>query len=448
VGTWDVIVIGTGSAASAVASRCRAAGWSVAVVDARPFGGTCALRGCDPKKILVGAAEVIDRARRLQGKGVRAEGLHLDWGELQRWKRTFTDPIPAARERGFAEAGVAAFHGRARFVDRTTIRIGEQVLAGRHVVIASGAKPAPLGFPGHEHLVQSDGFLELEALPRRVLFVGGGYVSFELAHVAARAGAQVTIVHRGARPLRGFDPDLVDRLVQHTRELGIDVVSEAPVGGVARAGSAWSVTVETAAGRRDLAADLVVHGAGRVPDIDELALEAAGVAYEARGITVNEHMQSVSNPAVYAAGDAAASGLPLTPVAAHEGRVVAANLLAGNHEKVDHLGIPTMVFTLPGLASVGLHEAAARAQGLAVAIKHEDTSGWYTNRREGPGPAAFKVITDRASGKLLGAHVLGPHAEEVINLFALALRLGLDTAALRRVIFTYPTASSDIGYML
>src|ERR1700737_4417398 len=163
---FDLVVIGTGSAASAVASRCRAAGWQVAIIDSRPFGGTCALRGCDPKKVLVGAAEAIDWARRMHGKGIRAEELRIDWQELMRFKRSFTEPVPKNREEEFARAGLAAFHGRARFVGRSSVQVNDDVLEGRFVVIAAGRKPADLKIPGTDLLTTSEQFLELDELPK------------------------------------------------------------------------------------------------------------------------------------------------------------------------------------------------------------------------------------------------------------------------------------------
>src|ERR1035438_3134980 len=187
---FDLIAIGTGSAASGVTSRCCEAGWKVAIVDSRPFGGTCALRGCDPKKVLVGAAESVDWTRRMKGKGIRAAKLQIDWPELMRFKRAFTEPVPKRREDEFAKAGIAAFHGAARFAAQTTVQVGEETLAGRYVVIATGQGPADLEVPGAEHLTPSDQFLELDELPRRILFIGGGYIAFEFAHVAARVGSQ------------------------------------------------------------------------------------------------------------------------------------------------------------------------------------------------------------------------------------------------------------------
>src|SRR6202048_2811230 len=229
---FDVIAIGTGSAASTVASRCREAGWQVAVWESRPCGATCALRGCDPKKVLVGAAEAVDWARRMKGKGIQAEKLQIDWPELMRFKRSFTEPVPKRREDGFAKAGIAAFHGRARFAGPTTVQIGEETLEGRHVVIAAGDVSADLGIPGAEYLTTSDQFLELDELPRRILFIGGGYIAFEFAHVAALAGSQVTVLHRGSRPLSLFDPDLVGQLRVRTRDLSIDVHLETEATGI------------------------------------------------------------------------------------------------------------------------------------------------------------------------------------------------------------------------
>ncbi|MCH8242171.1 MAG: FAD-dependent oxidoreductase, partial [Planctomycetes bacterium] len=174
-------------------------------------------------RVLVGAAELIDWNNRMRGKGVSSDGAHIDWRDLMRFKSTFTDPVPRSNEDGYAAAGIAAFHGRARFTDRTTVQVGDDTLTCQYVVIAAGAVPATLGIPGEEYFTTSEQFLELEELPERIVFVGGGYISFEFAHIASRSGADVQLLHHGSRPLTGFDPDLVERLVQATRELGVGV---------------------------------------------------------------------------------------------------------------------------------------------------------------------------------------------------------------------------------
>jgi glutathione reductase (NADPH) len=445
---YDLVIIGTGSAASAAAFRCRAAGWRVAVIDSRPFGGTCALRGCHPKKMLVSAAEVIDATARMAGKGVRTHSVAIDWQELMRFKRSETGPAPQFFEQNFAGAGIEAFHGRARFVGPTAVAVGNDILEGQHVLVATGAMPAALPFPGAEHLTRSEQFLELEALPPRLLFVGGGYISFECAHVAVRAGADVTILHRGARPLQGFEPELVDQLVQRTRALGVHVELETEVQGIDKTSNGVRVRVHTAGRERHFEAEIAVHGAGRVPEIDDLDLEAAGIAYEKRGVTVNDYLQSVSNPAVYAAGDAVASGPPLTPTASHDGEVVAANLLQGNHRQPNYAGLASVVFTVPALALAGLTEETARAQGLQFRVHREDTSQWFSSLRLGETTSGFKVLVEEGSQRILGAHLFGPHAEEVINVFAVAVRFGIRAEDLKQVLFAYPTSASDVVHML
>jgi glutathione reductase (NADPH) len=398
--------------------------------------------------VLVGAAEIVDWNNRMQGNGIVSKGTDIDWAALMRFKRTFTGSVPKSTEQGFAKAGIVTFHGRALFVDKTAVMVGDDTLEAREVLIATGAGPAKLRIPGEELLTRSDEFLELDKLPARIIFVGGGYISFEFAHIAARAGAQVKILHRGFRPLFGFDPELVDRLAQATQDIGIDLWLDTAVEAIEKDGDHFLVHGLQNGAKQQFEADLVVHGAGRVPEIEDLDLEKAGVEYQKGGVTVNEYLQSVSNTAVYAAGDAAASGgLPLTPVASMEGRIVAANLLEGNRHKPDHTATPTVVFTVPPLASVGLQEDTAKAQGLSFKANYGDTSAWYSSRRVGMKHSGYKVLVD-GSKRILGAHLLGIHAEETINLFALAIRFGLTTDQLREMRYTYPSHSDDISYMV
>jgi glutathione reductase (NADPH) len=446
---FDAIVIGTGSAAGTVASRCRAAGWSVVMIDKQPVGGTCALRGCDPKKVLVGAAAAVDQARAFAGKGVRAGGLAIDWTELARFKRTFTDPLPDKRKAALERAGIDVIAGTARFVGPSAIAVGSDVFeARRAIVIAAGSRPATLPIEGREHLATSDEFLNLPALPASVAFVGGGYISFEFAHVAARAGARATILHRGARPLSQFDPDLVDRLVASTRGAGIDVRLRTDVCSIEMTGGVRHVVFHEPAGTARLDTDLVVHGAGRVPDIDDLALNTGGVQFSLDGIRVSERLQSVSNPLVWAAGDCAATDGPaLTPVAGYEGRVVAANLLESIPTAAEYEAIPSVVFTIPPLAAVGLTEAGARARDLEFSARLQDTSSWYSSRRLAEAFSGSKVLVEHGTGRILGAHLLGPHADETINLFALAMRAGVTADRFKQVLWAYPTHASDTPYM-
>lgn len=446
--SFDLVVIGTGSAGTSAATRCREAGWKVAIIDSRAFGGTCALRGCDPKKVLVGAAEVIDRERRMLDKGI-ADASRMEWPALIRFKRTFTDPFPKSREDALRSAGIETFHGRARFLGPGSVQVNGDVLEAKHVVIATGAWPAKLNIPGEDHLTRSDQFLELENLPKRLIFIGGGYIAFEFSHVAARAGSQVTILHQGERPLEHFDPDLVAKLVQRTRALGIDVHTKTKA--TAIEGSPGKLTVNTATDSKteSFEAEMVVHAAGRAPEIADLNLAAAKVEFDRRGIKVNSFLQSVSNPAVYAAGDCADSGgLPETPFADYEGSLAARNLLEGNKHETDFRGMATVVFTIPPLARVGLTEEEARKKKIAVDVKQGDTSGWYSARRVAETASAYKVLVDKNSGRIVGAHLLGPEADEFANVFVLAISAGIEAATLKDTLFVYPTQASNIEWMV
>jgi glutathione reductase (NADPH) len=365
-----------------------------------------------------------------------------------RFKRSLVDPTTERTEQAWAKTGVEQFHGRARFVGPTTLAVGDDRLSGRRVLIAAGAMPVPLRFPGAERLTTSEEFLNLDRLPPRVVFVGGGYISFEFAHVATRVGAQATILHRGARPLEGFDPELVDLLVRRTRELGIRVEVDTEVRGIEGIRDRLVVHGVQRGEERRFETDIAVHGAGRVPEIEDLDLDTAGVKREKRGVSVNQFLQSVSNPAVYAGGDAAASGPPLTPKADHDVGVLVTNLLEGNHRTPNYDGIASAVFTIPPLASAGLTEDAARAMGLRFRTKRQDTSAWFNTRRVGETTSGFKVIIEEDTDHILGAHLLGPHADEVINLFAVAIRLRIPARDLQQAIFAYPTSGSDIRFML
>jgi glutathione reductase (NADPH) len=446
---FDLLVVGSGTAGSTVASKCRTAGWTVAVIDSLPFGGTCALRGCNPKKVLVGTAELLDFSRRMQEKHTVKGELAIAWPELIRFKRSFTDPVPKEKEGSFEETGIKSFHGRARFVDDNSLAVAGERLTARFIVVAAGARAASLGIPGEEHLINSTQFLELERLPAEIAFVGGGYIAMEFAHVAVRAGARVTILHRGTRVLEGFDPDLVSSLSHRTQELGVSLHLGTVVEAMEKSGTKFVLHAKREGKKTSFTCDLAVHAAGRVPDIDDLDLERAHVKREKKGVTVNEYLQSVSNPAIYAAGDAAATfGTPLTPVAGYDGNIVADNLLKGNQVKTEYDAIPTVAFTIPPLASVGISEETAKKSGLSFRKNHAEIDGWYSSRRVAEKTAAFKVLIEEGSDRILGAHLLGPGAEETINLFALAMRKSITAEELKGILFAYPTHASDLQYML
>jgi glutathione reductase (NADPH) len=385
----------------------------------------------------------------MKAKGVVTSEVHIDWPGLMAFKRTFTDPVPQEREKQYKDAGIIPFHGKASFVGQSSLAVGNELLEAQHFVLAAGARPASLGIDGESHLLTSEQFLELEQLPERLIFVGGGYISFEFAHVAARAGAHPRILHRGSRPLPGFDPDLVSRLVDASRAVGIDIHLNTKVGGIERDGDRLVVRAEESEREVAFEADAAIHGAGRVADIDDLELQKASIASSRSGVSVNEFLQSTTNPAVYAAGDAAAGGgLPLTPVAVLEGEIVAQNLIKGNHRTANFAGLASIVYTIPPLASVGLTETEAVARGIKYRVHEGDAAQWYSTRRLAADYAWYKVLVEESTGLILGAHLLSPYAEELANVLDLAIRTGLKAPEVNSTLFAYPTGSSDLAYMM
>jgi len=438
---YDLIVIGTGSAGGNAAYGTRAKGWDVAIIDELPFGGTCALRGCDPKKILVGAAEIVDRSKAMEGKGIK-KAPTINWTDLIKFKNEFTDNHNKGSEQGYKKAGIDSYHGNAVFTGKNTIKIGNEELQAKKFVIAVGDKPVGLGIKGEKHLTYSDGFLELNKLPKDITFIGGGYISFELAHIAARSGATVRILHRSSNPLKNFDQDLVGMLIEEFKEIGLEVILNAPVDGIEKKGNKYHVSVNNLVYKTDL----VVHGAGRVPNVDDLGLDKALVDYDKNGVDVNDYLQT-SNTNIYAGGDCAKIGMHLTPIAALHGKLIAKNLLKGNKKKVEEAATASAVFTYPILAAVGLTEEQAKKQGLKYDVKFEDTASWYNSKRIGLKHSGYKILIGK-NDLIIGAHLLYPTADDVINIFTLAMNNKITSTQLKKQLWAYPSNSYDIKYML
>jgi glutathione reductase (NADPH) len=445
---YDLIVLGTGPAAAAAIWRARETGWSVAAIDRREPGGTCSLRGCDPKKVLLAGEEGLDWLHRMSGRGIESVDARIKWPELMHFKRSFTDPIPQATRDKYRKMGVDFYKAEAHFISPDSLMLGERIIRGRKFLIATGSMPRLDCANGECFLCHSDTFMDLEYLPKQITFVGGGYISFEFAHLAAYAGAEVTILSGSPRPLKMFEPDLVEKLISRSESLGIRIFHNARVESVEKEGEHYALEVKgwDSPHRTHFA----VHGAGRVAAVEALLLDKGNIERGGHGgIAVNEYLQSTTNPHVYAAGDCAESpGYPLTPVAGAEGRTAALNMLDGNNHTLNYAGIPTVVFSLPNLARVGLLEDEAREQNLDYEVRQGDMEKWFSHRRIAADCAAFKVLIEKKTGVILGAHLLGHHSAEVINLFALAMRHGLTRDQLRDNLFSYPTHSSDVLSML
>ena len=448
---FDLLVIGTGPAGGTVAAKCSKAGWDVAIVESREFGGTCALRGCNPKKVLVHAAEVVDAAKRSDGKLCDAGDIKIDWPKLMEFKQTFVEDIPKNSREKFDKMGIKTYLGSPRFISETQLQIGEEIVEPKHVVIATGSTPRSLEIDGEEHLITSDEFLNLQELPKRVVFIGGGYISFEFAHVAVRAGADVTVLQRGERPLTGFDEDAVAQLVKKSNELGMKVKTNATVSSIKKdEDGTMTISAEMDGKTETFEADLVVHGAGRVPNLEGLDLSKGGVEFDAdKGVIVDDYLRSKSNPRVMAAGDCSATDIAaLTPTANAEGDAVVQTLLSGADTDVFYGPVPAVAFTIPAIASVGLTEAQAKEENRKFKVSQNDIGDSGTVRKVCETVAYYKILIDEVSGEIIGAHLIGPGAAEVINVFAVAMRGKLLADDLRTFGFAFPTFGYSIRHMV
>ncbi len=445
---YDVFVIGNGTAGKTVAYDCAAEGMKVAIADNREFGGTCPNRGCDPKKVLVGITEAMQLSENLKGKGI-VSVPKISWKDLQKFKSTFTDTVPAATERNLKEAGIEMYHQSSKFLDENTLSVEGKTVKAKKIVIATGQKPMELKIPGREHLKISDDFLELDELPESIVFVGAGYIGMECAHIAARCGAKVTVIEFGDRPLAPFEADIVNHLTEASEKIGIEFIFNAKVSEVEKLQKNYRVSFQKNNKTETVDARMIFNTAGRVPSIDELDLEKGNVAFEKGGISVNEFLQNTTNKNVYACGDVSASGsLPLTPVSSQEARIVSLNIRKGHNIKMDFPPVPSVVFSIPQIATIGLTEEDAKKKGYDFVVEYKSVPKWFNAKRTNEEVYAYKTIVEKERNLILGAHIIASEAGEMINLFVLAMCGKLTTENLKAMIFAYPTWGNDIKGMV
>lgn len=445
---YDVFVIGTGTAGKGVAKDCAKAGLKVAIADNRMYGGVCPNRGCDPKKVLVGITEAIQIATNLKGKGI-VEIPNVNWKDLQKFKATFTDAIPAATEKDLKKLDIELYHQSPKFLDQNTLSVEGKTVTADKIVIATGQKPMELKIPGREHLLTSEDFLHQAELPDEIIFIGAGYIGMEFAHIAARCGAKVTVIEFAERPLAPFEEDIVHYLTRASEDLGINFIFNAEASALEKLRTNFRVSYKKNGKTASVKAKAVFNTAGRVPSIDELDLEKGNVAFEKNGISVNEYLQNTTNTNVYACGDVSASGaLPLTPTSSQESRVASINIRKGNSEKMDFPPVPSVVFTLPQVASIGLTEKQAKEQGYDIVVEQKSVQQWFNAKRMAEDVYAYKTIVDKKRNLILGAHIIGGGAGEMINLFVLAMCGKLTPDNLKAMIFAYPTWGNDIKGMV
>lgn len=445
---FDVLILGGGNAGIGAAVPARAAGLSVAMVEARDMGGTCPNRGCTPKKVLVAAAHALHEIDRAKVHCIDVGPPHLDWAALIDREKELIKDIPANLTRAMEKRGVEIVRGDAVFTGSNTVRVGDREFEAKTVVIATGSKPRPLPVPGAEHLITSDEVLSERTLPASIVFIGGGVIALEFGHVYARAGSQVTILEVLPRLLPAADTDAVARLREESERIGIRIETGVTITRIEQTATGLRAIFGRDGTSFSVNAERIVNGAGRVANVDTLDLAAAGISHDRGRLLLDAHLRSVSNPAVYACGDAVPTSPQLSPVATYEGQIVGRNIVNGPKHVPDYTALPTSVYTVPALASVGLTEQAARDEQRKTKIRVNDMRGWLSARTFAETVAWSKIIVDEADDRIVGAHFVGHSGEELVNIFALAIAHGLTATQVREKIYAYPTFSSDIRNLL
>lgn len=448
---YDVVILGAGTAGQTAAHDLAAEGLRVAVVEAsKSPGGVCALHGCQAKKWLYEVTDAVARCTHLQGLGVTAPP-RVNWQDILAAKNSFTAKIPANTVHSLRGSDVTYIEGRGELQDANTILVNNTAVTTGFIVIATGATPMQLPIPGGEYLATSNDFLDLQTLPRRIVFIGGGFISFEFAHFAARLGAEpgeVHILEVSSRPLAPFDSDMVDELVAASNADGIQVHTDVSITSIEKRADGFEVNL--ASGEK-FVTDLVINGAGRAANLAPLNLESAGVEFSRRGIKVNEKMQT-NIPNIFAVGDCAET-LQLARVADKEAHVAAVNIIAaregGEHKRMYYRCAPAVLFTYPQLAMVGKTEDELKNENVRYWRSFETRLSWPTYLRIGLKYAAYKILVDKQN-RILGAHILSDNATGLINTLKHAMLAQTPVQELYsdNIMSPYPSRESDIIYML
>jgi pyruvate/2-oxoglutarate dehydrogenase complex dihydrolipoamide dehydrogenase (E3) component len=391
--------------------------------------------------VLVSTVELAWRARRGGSLGVTgASGVGLDWAAITARKNRLVESWSKGKPEKLREQGIDVVRGPAAFTGPHELRVGERALTAERVVIATGSSPARPSIPGVEHAITNEELLQLTTRPDRLVVIGGGAIGMEFGFAFARAGTRVTVLQSGPAVLPAADEEVRTALEAIARTAGLEIRTQAKVTRITRE---RVVEAEIGGAAQRFPGDAVLVATGRPPNIRGLGLEAAGVALERGAVKVNDFRQSPTAAHVYAAGDV--TGLHQhTPVAWYEGTLAAENAVKGNHRTVDYSIFPTTMFTIPALAQVGLTEAEARRHAPRVAVSrvpYEDsTMAGILDETDG----LIKVVYEEASGRLLGVHILGAHAEELIHIAAVAMRAGLTRKDLAGMHYVFPTLSGSL----
>lgn len=445
---YDYIAIGAGSGGIASANRAAMHGRKTALIEPRLIGGTCVNVGCVPKKVMWHAAQVADVIHHYgPDYGFDAKLNQFDWQRLIRNRSAYIDRIHASYRSGFDRNGVELITGAARFIDARTISVGDKRYTADHILIATGCRPSLPNIPGAELGMDSDGFFALDALPRRTAVVGAGYIAVELAGVLHALGSDTHLFVRKEAPLRHFDPLLRDTLVSIMETEGPALHTHSDTQSLVR-NSDGSLTLHFKNGTRH-DTDCVIWAIGREPDTSALGLAAAGVELDERGYIRVDAYQNTNVPGIYAVGDITGQ-LELTPVAVAAGRRLSERLFNDKpEERLDYENVPTVVFSHPPIGTVGLTEPQARERhgDEAVKVYQSSFTAMYTAVTQHRQPCRMKLVCVGPEEKIVGIHGIGYGMDEILQGFAVALKMGATKKDFDNTVAIHPTAAEEFVTM-
>jgi glutathione reductase (NADPH) len=445
---YDYIVVGGGSGGIASVNRAALYGKTCVLVEANAIGGTCVNVGCVPKKVMWHAAQIAEAIHRYgPDYGHETVVSRFDWERLIANRSAYIERIHASYENGLERNNVEVIAGFARFADARTIEVGGERMAADHILIATGSRPARPDIPGADHGIDSDGFFALTALPKRTAIVGAGYVAVELAGVLHALGSETHLFVRHEAPLRSFDPMLSETLVQVMEAEGPTLHRHSIPKAVIK-NDDGSLTLQLEDGRSHTV-DCLVWAIGRQPDTSRLRLEDAGVELDDYGYIKVDKYQNTSAQGIYAIGDVTGL-LDLTPVAVAAGRRLSERLFNGRPDAyLSYENVPTVVFSHPPIGTVGLTEAQARQRFGDVQVKVYQTSftAMYTAVTQRRQPACMKLVCVGSDERVVGIHGIGFGMEEILQGFAVALKMGVTKKDLDDTVAIHPTAAEEFVTM-
>ncbi|SFI40618.1 NADPH-glutathione reductase [Pseudomonas guineae] len=442
---FDLFVIGAGSGGVRAARFAAGYGARVAVAESRYLGGTCVNVGCVPKKLLVYGAHFADDFEQAKGFGWSLGQASFDWSTLIANKNREIDRLNGVYRNLLVNSGVTLLEGHARIVDDHSIELDGKRYSAKHILIATGGWPHIPEVPGHEHAIGSNEVFFLEQLPKRVLVIGGGYIAVEFASIFNGLGAQTSLLYRGDLFLRGFDNAVRKHLQEELTKNGVDLQFNSDIARIDK--QADGSLLATLKDGRALEADCVFYATGRRPMLDNLGLENIHVELDKRGyIKVDEQYQS-STPSILAIGDVIGR-VQLTPVALAEGMAVARRLFKPEeYRTVDYQTIPTAVFSLPNIGTVGLSEEQAKEEGFSVQVFESRFRPMKLTMTESQERTLMKLVVDAKTDRVLGCHMVGPEAGEIVQGLAVALKAGATKQIFDDTIGVHPTAAEEFVTM-